>query len=241
LAYSGGLDTSCAVRWLKDKGFDVVCFSANLGSEFSEQDLEKRAIKTGAGKIYIKDLRKEFAEDFILPALKANAVYENKYVLSTSLGRPLIAKYLVDVARLEKAEYVAHGCTAKGNDQVRIDTTVKILNPKLKIIAPLREWELTSRESEIEYARERNIPIKATKEKIYSVDKNIWGVSIESGALEDLNNEPKEDAFIFTRAINETPSAPAYVEIEFLKGVPVALNGKKMDFTAMIEKTGRWA
>jgi argininosuccinate synthase len=236
LAYSGGLDTSCAVRWLKDKGFDVVCFSANLGSEFSEQDLEKRAIKTGAGKIYIKDLRKEFAEDFILPALKANAVYENKYVLSTSLGRPLIAKYLVDVARLEKAEYVAHGCTAKGNDQVRIDTTVKILNPKLKIIAPLREWELTSRESEIEYARERNIPIKATKEKIYSVDKNIWGVSIESGALEDLNNEPKEDAFIFTRAINETPSAPAYVEIEFLKGVPVALNGKKMDFTAMIEK-----
>jgi argininosuccinate synthase len=136
LAYSGGLDTSCAVRWLKDKGFDVVCFSANLGSEFSEQDLEKRAIKTGAGKIYIKDLRKEFAEDFILPALKANAVYENKYVLSTSLGRPLIAKYLVDVARLEKAEYVAHGCTAKGNDQVRIDTTVKILNPKLKIIAP---------------------------------------------------------------------------------------------------------
>lgn len=236
LAYSGGLDTSCCIRWLKDKGFDVVCFSANLGSEFEPGDLKKRALAQGASKIYVQDLRDEFVNDYITPALKANAIYENKYVLSTALGRPLIAKHLVDIAKKEKAEYVGHGCTGKGNDQVRIDTTVKILGPRLKIVAPLREWELTSRESEIEYAQRHKIPIKATREKIYSIDKNIWGVAIEAGILEDLANEPKEDAYIFTQSIQKAPQAPATLEIEFKQGVPVALNSKKMSLTDMIYK-----
>ena len=235
LAYSGGLDTSCAIHWFKEKGFEVICFSANLGSEFSPEDLKKRSIKTGAKKTYVYDLRKEFTNDYILPALKANAIYEGKYVLSTSLGRPLIAKHLVDVAKLENAEFVAHGCTGKGNDQVRIDTTVKILNPKLKIIAPLREWHLTSRDSEIEYAKENNIPIKATKEKIYSIDKNIWGVAIEAGILEDLKNEPKEDAYILTKSPYAAPAKCEVVKIDFVKGVPVALNNKKKSFLEIIE------
>jgi len=235
LAYSGGLDTSCAIHWFKENEFEVVCFSANLGSEFSPEDLKKRSIKTGAAKTYVYDLRKEFAQEYILPALKANAIYEGKYVLSTSLGRPLIAKHLVDVAKLENAEFVAHGCTGKGNDQVRIDTTVKILNPKLKIIAPLREWHLTSRDSEIEYAKKNNIPIKATKEKIYSIDKNIWGVAIEAGILEDLKNEPKEDAYILTKSPYNAPAKSETVKIDFAKGVPVALNGKKKNLLEIIE------
>lgn len=235
LAYSGGLDTSCCVRWLQDRGYEVVCFSANLGSEFSPADLKKRAALSGVSKIYIEDLQKEFVSEYILPALKANAVYEEKYVLATALGRPLIARHLVDVARKEKAEYVAHGCSGKGNDQVRIDVTVKMLAPDLKIIAPLREWELTSRESEIEYAKERKLPIKASKEKIYSIDKNIWGVSIEAGILEDLHNEPKEDAYLLTKPLAKTPAKPELVEIEFIKGVPVAVNGKKKDLLAIIE------
>jgi len=235
LAYSGGLDTTCCIPWLKDRGFDVVCFSANLGSEFSPEDLKKRGKATGASKVYVTDLRKEFASDFLLPGLKANAVYENKYLLATSYGRPLIAKYLVDVAHREGAQYVAHGCSAKGNDQVRLDVTVKLLDPKLKIIAPLREWELTSRESEIDYAKQRKLPIKLTKEKIYSIDLNIWGVAIECGVLENLENEPPEDAYMLSRAIDKTPDRPEYVSIDFVKGVPVALNGKKMDFVTMLE------
>ena len=188
LAYSGGLDTTCCLQWLRDQGFEVICFSANLGSEFSPSDLKKRALAGGASKVYVEDLREEFVKNYILPALKANAVYEEKYVLSTALGRPLIGKRLVEVAHKEGAQYVAHGCTAKGNDQVRIDLTVKMLDPKLEIIAPLRVWHLSSRESEIEYAKEKGLNIKATKEKIYSIDKNIWGVAIEAGILEDLNN-----------------------------------------------------
>jgi len=235
LAYSGGLDTSCAIHWFKEQGFEVICFSANLGSEFSPEDLKKRSIKTGAAKIYVYDLRKEFADKYILPALKANAIYEGKYVLSTALGRPLIAKHLVDVAKKENAEFVAHGCTGKGNDQVRIDTTVKILNSKLKIIAPLREWHLTSRDSEIEYAKKNGIPIKATKDKIYSIDKNIWGVAIEAGILEDLKNEPNEDAYILTTSLYNAPAKSESVKIEFVKGVPVALNGKKKSFLEIIE------
>ncbi len=235
LAYSGGLDTSCCVRWLQDRGFEVICFSANLGSEFSPAQLRKKAAQSGVKKIYIKDLRKEFAQEYILPALQANAVYESKYVLSTALGRPLIAKYLVDIAHKEKAAYVAHGCTGKGNDQVRIDTTVKILDPKLKIIAPLREWELTSRESEIAYARKKKIPITVTKKKIYSIDQNIWGISIEGGQMEDLINPPDEKAYVLTKGPDKTPNKPEYVDIEFAKGVPVKINGRKMDFLKIIE------
>ncbi len=239
LAYSGGLDTSCCIPYLKEQGFDVICFSANLGSEFSPQDLKKRAKKTGASKVYVKDLQKEFAQDYILPSLKANAVYENKYVLSTALGRPLIAKYLVDVAKKEGAKYVGHGCSAKGNDQVRIDVTVKMLAPNFEIVAPLRTWHLTSRESEIEYAKKKKIPIKATKEKIYSIDKNIWGVSIEAGILEDLKNEPKEDPYIFTQSIAKAPAKPEYITIGFDKGKPVTLNGKKIDLLKLIEKLNK--
>ncbi|UCD16018.1 MAG: argininosuccinate synthase [Candidatus Omnitrophota bacterium] len=239
LAYSGGLDTSCVVAYLKDKGFNVICFSANLGSEFSAPDLKKRALSAGASKIYVEDLRQEFADSYVLPALRANAVYQDKYVLSTALGRPLIAKYLVDVARQEKAEYVAHGCSGKGNDQVRIDMTVKLLNSQLKIIAPLREWKLTSRESEIKYAKSKKIPIKATKDKIYSIDKNIWGLSIEAGILEDLGNEPKDNAYIFTQSPKDAPDNSQNVEIEFAKGIPVKINGKKKTFLAVIEELNK--
>jgi argininosuccinate synthase len=234
LAYSGGLDTSCCVKWLQDKGFEVICFSANLGSEFSPAELKAKAKASGIKTIYVEDLQQEFVEEYIIPALKANAVYESKYVLSTALGRPLIAKYLVDIAHKEKAEYVAHGCTGKGNDQVRIDTTVKILDPKLKIIAPLREWDLTSRESEIAYAKKNKIAISTTKEKIYSIDQNIWGISIEGGLMEDLANAPDEKAYVLTKGIEQTPDKPDYVEIEFAKGTPVKLNGKKMSLLSMI-------
>jgi len=236
LAYSGGLDTSCCIAYLLEKGYEVVCFSANLGSEFSPSDLKKRALTSGASKVYIKDLRWEFAKQFILPSLMADAVYEGKYVLSTALGRPLIAKHLVEVAKKEKATAVAHGCSAKGNDQVRLDATIKILNPRLKIVAPLREWHLTSRESELEYAKEKKLPIMASKEKIYSIDKNIWGVSIEAGTLENLNNEPKDDAYLMTQSPFKAPNKPEYISITFEEGVPVALNNKKMDLVSLVEK-----
>jgi len=236
LAYSGGLDTTCCVHWLQQKGFEVVCFSADLGSEFSPQSLKKSAAKSGVSKVYIKDLKAEFANEYILKSLKANALYQNKYLLATAIGRPLIAKYLVQVAKKEKALYVAHGCTAKGNDQVRLEIAIKALNPKLKIIAPLRVWDLTSRESEIKYAKKNKLPIKVTEEKIYSIDKNIWGSAIEAGILENLGNEPKEDAYILTQSLKKAPSKPQYISIEFSKGKPVKLNGKKMDLASLIQK-----
>lgn len=239
LAYSGGLDTTCCAAYLKDQGFKVVAFSANLGSEFSPAELKKMAKASGIAKIYIKDLQKEFANQYILASLKASAVYQNKYLLATALGRPLIAKYLVEVARKEKAKYVAHGCTAKGNDQVRIELAVRSLEPKLKVIAPLREWHLTSRNSELKYAKARKLPIKATKKKIYSIDKNIWGVSIEAGSLENLNNEPPEDAFILTQSLKKAPGEPQYLDIEFSKGKPIKLNGKSMDLVTLITKLNK--
>jgi len=239
LAYSGGLDTSCCLKWLKDKGFKVVCFSADLGSEFSPAQLKKKVAKSKGVKLYIKDLKKEFAEEYILPSLKANALYQGKYLLNTALGRPLIAKHLVEVARKEKASFVSHGCTAKGNDQVRIEVGVKALSPKLKVIAPLREWELTSRESEIAYAKKNKIPISATKKKIYSIDQNIWGVSIEAGILENLNNQPGEDAFVLTQSLSKAPAKPQYVTIEFKKGKPIKLNNKALDLVTLIERLNK--
>lgn len=236
LAYSGGLDTSCCLAWLLEKGFEVICFSANLDSEFSPQELKSRAIKSKASKIYIKDLRAEFAKEYILPSLKAAAIYQGKYLLSTALGRPLIAKYLVEVAEKEKAGYVAHGCSAKGNDQVRLEAAIKALNPKLQVIAPLREWSLTSRDSEVKYAQNKKIPIKATKEKIYSIDKNIWGVSIEAGILEDLDQEPKESAFILTSNLEKTPNKAQYIDIEFKEAKPIKLNGQSLDLVSLIGK-----
>jgi len=239
LAYSGGLDTSCCLEWLKDKGFEVVCFSANLGSEFSPAQLKAKIAKSKGVKLYIKDLKKEFAEEYILPSLKASALYQGKYLLNTALGRPLIAKHLVEVAKKEKASFVAHGCTAKGNDQVRIEVGVKALNPKLKIIAPLREWELTSRESEIAYAKSKKIPISSTTKKIYSIDRNIWGVSIEAGILESLDNEPGQDAFILTQSLNKAPTKPQYVTIEFKQGKPIKLDNKTLDLVTLIEKLNK--
>jgi len=239
LAYSGGLDTSCCLAWLKERGFKVICFSANLGSEFTPEELKQKALATGAAKIYVKDLQKEFAAEYILSALKAGAVYQDKYLLSTALGRPLIAKYLVEAAKKERAKYVAHGCSAKGNDQVRLEVAVKALNPKLEIIAPLRQWKLTSRDLEVAYAKLKKIPISATKEKIYSIDKNIWGVSIEAGILENLNNEPKEEAFILTRSLKNAPAKEESVSIEFEQGQPVKLNSQPMDLVSLIEQLNK--
>ncbi|MFH1457868.1 MAG: argininosuccinate synthase [Candidatus Omnitrophota bacterium] len=230
LAYSGGLDTSCAIRWLKEQGLEVICFVADLGQGLSQgedfEEIEARALAAGASKVYIKDLQDEFVEDFILPALKAHAVYEGKYLLATALGRPLIAKYLVQIAHKEKADAVAHGCTGKGNDQVRFEVTAGILDPKLEVIAPVREWEFKSREEEIEYAHMYNIPIDVTKKKPYSIDRNIWGISIEAGILENLEQEPPEDAYLITKSPTSQSTYPKYIEIYFEKGVPKKVDGK---------------
>lgn len=238
LAYSGGLDTSCIVKWLSSRGYEVICFMADLGQGLGKGEniaaIEKRAYAAGAKKVYIKDLQDEFVDNFILPALKAGAVYEGKYLLATALGRPLIAKHLVEIAHKEKAIAVSHGCTGKGNDQVRIEVAANILDPKLEIIAPVREWEFKSREEEIEYALENKIPIDVTKKKPYSIDRNIWGISIESGVLEDSNCEPPEDAYLITKSPDKAPSAPKYVEIYFEKGVPKKLNGKACEIKKLI-------
>lgn len=236
LAYSGGLDTSCAVHWLKDKGYEVICFIADLGQGEDFIKIEKRALLGGASKVYIQDLRKEFVEDFIFPSLKADAVYEGKYLLATALGRPLIAKYLVEVAHKEKAAAIAHGCTGKGNDQVRFEVTSRILDPELEIIAPVRIWEFKSREEEIEYAKAKRIPIDVTKKKSYSLDKNLWGVSIESGVLEDPWVSPPEDCYQWTNSPEEAPNKPVYVEIEFERGIPKKINGKSCSPLELIDK-----
>lgn len=236
LAYSGGLDTSCCVSWLKDKGFEVICFIADLGQKEDLNKIKVRAIKTGASKVYVKDLREEFTKDFILPTLKADAIYEGKYLLATALGRPLIVKYLVDIAHKEKARYVGHGCTGKGNDQVRFEGGTKILDPKLKTVAPVKIWDLQSREEEIEYAKKKNIPIDVTKKKIYSIDKNLWGVSIECGILEDPWLEPPKDAYIWTKAPESAPNKPQYVEIYLEKGAPKKLNRKNYSLINLISK-----
>jgi len=238
LAYSGGLDTSCALRWLKEQGYEVICFVADLGQGLNQGEdfvaIEARALAAGASKVYIKDLQDEFVEDFCLPALKANAIYEGKYLLATALGRPLIAKYLVQIAHKEKAAAVAHGCTGKGNDQVRFEVSVSILDPKLEVIAPVREWELKSREEEIEYAQMYNIPIDVTKKKPYSIDRNIWGVSIEAGMLENLEQESPEDAYLITKSPTGTSTYPKYIEIYFEKGVPKKIDGKTYKLKSLI-------
>ena len=238
LAYSGGLDTSCAVRWLKEQGYEVVCFVADLGQGLGGGEdfpaIEARAFSAGASKVYIKDLRDEFVQDFVLPALKANAIYEGKYLLATALGRPLIAKYLVEIAHKEKAPSVAHGCTGKGNDQVRFEVTVGILDPKLEIIAPVREWEFKSREEEIEYAQMYNIPIDVSKRKPYSIDRNIWGISIEAGILENLEHEPPEDAYLITKSPTRDTTYPRYLEVYFEKGTPKKVDGKPYKLKTLI-------
>ncbi|HPM42819.1 MAG TPA: argininosuccinate synthase [Candidatus Omnitrophota bacterium] len=241
LAYSGGLDTSVIIKWLTNRGYDVIAYMADVGQDSDFATYKKRALGTGAVKVIVEDLRKEFVDDFVFQALKADAVYENGYLLATALSRPIIAKGLVKVAHKEGAGYVAHGCTGKGNDQVRFEVTIRSLDPRLKILAPVREWELKTRSEEIEYAKENNIPIDTTKKKPYSIDVNLWGISIESGKLEDPYYEPDEDIYQLTKGVGETPSKPSYVEISFSKGVPVKLNGKIMGGLDLIKKLAKIA
>ncbi|MCW8797490.1 MAG: argininosuccinate synthase [Prosthecochloris sp.] len=230
LAYSGGLDTSVMIKWLKDKyDAEIVAVTGNLGQEKEVENLEEKAIATGASSFAFLDLRKEFVESCIWPALKAGALYEDVYPLATALGRPLIAKALVDIALENNCTMLAHGCTGKGNDQVRFEVTFASLAPQLAVLAPLREWEFTSREAEIAYAMEHNIPVSATKKSPYSIDENIWGISIECGVLEDPMTPAPEDAYQITTSPEKAPDKAAVIDIEFEQGVPVALDGKAMD------------
>ncbi|MBC7328872.1 argininosuccinate synthase [bacterium] len=236
LAYSGGLDTSVAIKWLAEKyDVDVVAVAVDVGEEKNYEEIREKALKIGAISAYVIDAKEEFARDFVLPALKANALYEGRYPLSAALSRPLIAKKVVEVARREGAKMVAHGSTGKGNDQVRFEVSFMALAPDLKIVAPVREWGL-SREEEIEYARSRGIPVPVKKEKPYSLDVNLWGRSIECGAIEDPEAEPPEDAFLWTVSPLEAPDEPEYVEIEFKEGEPIALNGEKLSLSSLISK-----
>ena len=239
LAYSGGLDTSVCVPWLADRGYEVICFMADVGQNKDVRPAVKRAKIAGASKVIVSDLKQEFVDDFVWPALKANAIYEGRYVLATSLSRPLIAKELVRVAHAEGADAVAHGCTGKGNDQVRFEVTVQILDPDLEIIAPVREWELKSREQEIRYALDRKIPIDVTKKSLYSIDENLWGVSIESGPLEDPWTAPPADCYLWTKGSEKMNPAPRSVTVDFTKGVPTGLNGKKTPALALIKTLNR--
>lgn len=236
LAYSGGLDTSVILKWLQEEyDAEVIAFTADLGQGDDLERIREKAVKIGASKVYVEDLREEFVYNYVFPALKAGAVYESKYMLATALGRPLIAKKLVEIAEAEGADAVAHGCTGKGNDQVRFEVTVSALNPDLRVLAPVREWEMKSREEEIEYAMEHNIPVEATKKSPYSTDLNLWGRSIECGVLEDPWIEPPEEVYKLTVSPETAPDKPTYVEIDFHEGIPIALNGREMNGVELIE------
>ncbi len=235
LAYSGGLDTSVAVRWLQEEyGYDVIAVTIDVGNEKDFTLIKEKAIKVGAIKSLVIDAREEFVNDYIFPALKANALYEECYPLATALARPLIAKILVDIARAEGAKAIAHGCTGKGNDQVRFDVGVNSLAPDLKIVAPAREWGMT-REELIQYAAKYGIPLPITSKSPYSIDENLWGKSTECGVLEDPWNEPPDDAYVRAKAIKDTPDEAEFIEISFEKGLPVSVNGNKMDGISMIK------
>ncbi len=241
LAYSGGLDTSVAIKWLQDKyNLDVIAVAINVGQPPSSDDIVARALRNGAIHAEFVDAKKEFVEDYIWPSLKANAMYEDVYPLSTAIARPLIVKVLVDIAQREGAKYIAHGCTAKGNDQVRFDVGIVSLDPSLGIIGPMREWVMT-REEEIDYAKENGIEIIVKKENPFSVDENLWGRSCECGVLEDAWVEPPREAWGWTTEPAEAPDTPEYVEIEFVKGVPQAVNGQKMNGVELIETVNEMA
>jgi argininosuccinate synthase len=239
LAYSGGLDTSVILPWLKETyGYDVIAFAAELGQGSELEGVKKKALASGAKKCIVKDLRREFVEDYLWPMLKSGAVYENGYLLGTSIARPLIAKYQVDVAHAEHATAVAHGATGKGNDQVRFELTFMALDPALRIIAPWKDpnFKLTSREAAVDYARKHHVPIEQSKKKIYSRDRNLWHISHEGADLEDPANEPKDELWVLSNAVSKTPNRPSYITIGFEEGIPTKLDGKKMDGVKLIEK-----
>lgn len=238
LAYSGGLDTSIIIPWLKENyGCEVICVAGNVGQDAELDGLEERALKTGASKLYIEDIQDEFVNDFVFPTLKAGAKYEN-YLLGTSFARPPIAKRIVEIAKKEGADAICHGCTGKGNDQVRFELTIKALAPEMPIIAPWRTWELKSRDEEIDYAIAHDVPIKITRETNYSKDMNLWHLSHEGLDLEDPANEPqyaKEGFLEMGVAPEQAPDKPTYITLSFEKGIPVALDGEKMDGVTMIK------
>ena len=237
LAYSGGLDTSIIVTWLKENyDFDVICVCCNAGQNDDFDKIDQKALATGASKSYVLDIQEEFITDYIWPTLKAGAIYENDYLLGTSMARPLMAKKLVEIANQEGAYYIVHGCTGKGNDQVRFETTIKALDPSIKIIAPWREWDLSSREECIEYAKAHNIPIEQTVKKIYSRDENIWHISHEGGNLENPWNEHLDDIHVKSVPIEKAPDKATYVDITFKAGVPVALDGVEMGPVELLTK-----
>lgn len=236
LAYSGGLDTSVCVKWLMDeKDLDVYCVVGEVGQEHNGlEKIRDRALEVGAKECRIVDMREELANDFLSKALFANALYEGKYPLLSALTRPLISKHLVDIAHEIGAKYIAHGCTGKGNDQVRFETSIATLDPAIEIIAPVREWDLTTRESEMEYAAEHGLKIDATKKSPYSIDDNLWGRAIECGVLEDPWNEPPDDIWVTTVDPEKAPDTPEVVEIDFEGGLPVAVDGEQMSYLDVI-------
>jgi argininosuccinate synthase len=241
LAYSGGLDTSAAIRWIKEEhGMDVIAVTADVGAEKDLEAVRKKALKVGAVKAMVMDMRETFVNQFVFPALQADAIYQGVYPLATALSRPLIARLLVDVAHKEGATAVSHGCTGKGNDQVRFDVTTAALGPDLKVIAPARDWGMT-REQTIAYAKKHRIPVPVTVASPYSVDVNLWGRSIECGVLEDPWAEPPEEVYAWTVSPEKAPKEPLYVEVGFEKGIPTSLNKKKMGGVRLIENLNKLA
>ncbi|MCA9947135.1 MAG: argininosuccinate synthase, partial [Anaerolineales bacterium] len=238
LAYSGGLDTSVIVPWLRENyGCEVICFCANIGQGDDElKGLKEKALASGASKVYVEDLRHEFAKDFLFPMLQSGAIYERQYLLGTSIARPLIAKWQVAIAEAEGADAVAHGATGKGNDQVRFELTYKALNPTLKVIAPWREWDIRSREDALAYAKKHNVPVVHTEKSIYSRDSNLWHLSHEGGILEDPRNEPEESMYQWTVSPENAPDEPEIVTVHFEEGVPVAVNDVQLPPASLIEK-----
>jgi argininosuccinate synthase len=237
LAYSGGLDTCVAIRWLKEeRGYDVIALHIDMGTEKDFDVLQERALAAGAAKALWRDGKDIFVRYFAFPALAAGALYQGHYPLATAMGRPLIAKLMVDVAHEEGAGAVAHGSTGKGNDQVRFDVSVQALAPDLRIVAPVREWDMKTREDEIVYAAKHKIPVPVTKESPYSTDENLWGRSIECGVLEDPWQEPPEDIYEWTRSVKDAPEKPSYVEIGFERGIPVSLDGEEVDGVTLVRR-----
>ncbi|MDA8432257.1 MAG: argininosuccinate synthase [Nitrospiraceae bacterium] len=237
LAYSGGLDTSVAIKWLKEEyRAEVIAFCADLGQGEDLKKVKQKALKTGASKVYVEDLREEFVKDYIFPMLRGNAVYEGFYLLGTSIARPLIAKRQVEIAAKEGAGAVAHGATGKGNDQIRFELTSYALKPEIKVIAPWREWSFDSRKSLIDYAAAHGIPVTATKAKPFSTDRNIFHISYEGGILEDPWKEPPPDMYTMTVPLEKTPARPVYIEVTFEKGDPVAVNGKRISPARLLGK-----